>query len=781
MAALRVTEIMYNPAPPPAGGQFTNSDFEYVEVQNTGAAPLFVGGTRFSEGINFTFGNLTLAPGQRAVVVRNATAFAQRYPDVNPATVAGTFVGALDDSGERLRLEGPLGQTVLDFRYDDDWYPQTDGEGFSLVMTLPAVDDATAWGQKEFWRASASPGGTPGAPDPGLNAGTVIVNEAMTYADAPGGDFIELRNTRTEPVDVSGWFLSDSATDLRKYRIPDGTVIAAGGYLLLTEAGQFGAAFTLADAGGTIYLSAPDPADSTRVGGSRDVEPYGAAERGVSFGWYQKGSGGRDFTAMVAPTPGAANTAPLVGPVVINEVMYNPAGGKPEYVELYNFTGDAVALHDGTNPWRFTDGINFAFPAGAAIPAFGYALVVPVDPAFFRQQYQVPAGVAVYGPYTDALSDGGERVALSRPGTQGAGDPPAPAVPYVVVDRVTYQDGLPWPAAADGQGPSIARVDPAAYGNDYRNWRADNSGGSPGRANFEAAAAAAVVGRWVFYNHSVYDNNDNNANAADDAAIASDKAALLGGAAGAATNVTGYTRGLNGIMIDVAGLRSEPTIADFIFRTSSGAPGAAWAAAPAPIGISRRVGAGAGGSDRITLVWGDNAVKDGWLQVTLKASASMERVAEKFHNRSDFLFLGRGINYPIALEGALKLKEISYIHAEGYPAGEMKHGPIALIDEKMPVVAIAPHDAVYEKMVGNIQEAKARGGSVIALTTEGNDSIMQLLDPAQDVLLTVPNSHPLLTPVLMVIPLQLLSYHIAVRRGCDVDQPRNLAKSVTVE
>ena len=171
----------------------------------------------------------------------------------------------------------------------------------------------------------------------------------------------------------------------------------------------------------------------------------------------------------------------------------------------------------------------------------------------------------------------------------------------------------------------------------------------------------------------------------------------------------------------------------------------------------------------------------GLLEQTLKVDPLMEEIAKRFYQRSDFLYLGRGINYPIALEGALKLKEISYIHAEGYPAGEMKHGPIALIDEKMPVVTIAPHDHVFEKMVGNIQEAKARGGSVIALTNDGNDGIHALLDRSQDFLVTVPQSHPLLTPVLMAIPLQLLSYHIAVRRGCDVDQPRNLAKSVTVE
>jgi glucosamine--fructose-6-phosphate aminotransferase (isomerizing) len=169
------------------------------------------------------------------------------------------------------------------------------------------------------------------------------------------------------------------------------------------------------------------------------------------------------------------------------------------------------------------------------------------------------------------------------------------------------------------------------------------------------------------------------------------------------------------------------------------------------------------------------------IERAVKASAAMEKVAERFYNRADFLFLGRGINYPIALEGALKLKEISYIHAEGYPAGEMKHGPIALIDESMPVVAIAPNDHVFEKMIGNVQEAKARGGSVIAITSEGDSRMAAVLDPQKDVMVPMPDTTAMLTPIVMTIPLQLLAYHIAVRRGCDVDQPRNLAKSVTVE
>ena len=153
-------------------------------------------------------------------------------------------------------------------------------------------------------------------------------------------------------------------------------------------------------------------------------------------------------------------------------------------------------------------------------------------------------------------------------------------------------------------------------------------------------------------------------------------------------------------------------------------------------------------------------------------SNNYEALAAEYFKRENFLYLGRGINYPVALEGALKLKEISYIHAEGYPAGEMKHGPIALVDENMPVVAIATRDHVYEKMVSQIEQVKARGGIVIALATEGDNAIADKADHV----IYVPPTPPLLSPVVNVVPLQLLAYFIAVRRGCDVDQPRNLAK-----
>jgi glucosamine--fructose-6-phosphate aminotransferase (isomerizing) len=155
----------------------------------------------------------------------------------------------------------------------------------------------------------------------------------------------------------------------------------------------------------------------------------------------------------------------------------------------------------------------------------------------------------------------------------------------------------------------------------------------------------------------------------------------------------------------------------------------------------------------------------------------IQQLANRYHTSQDFLFLGRGVHYPIALEGALKLKEISYIHAEGYPAGEMKHGPIALIDENMPIVAIATHTPVYEKVVSNLQEAKARDGKLIVICDEGDEEMQKFADE----FIEIPWTIEPLQPILAVIPTQLLAYYIALRRGADVDQPRNLAKSVTVE
>jgi glucosamine--fructose-6-phosphate aminotransferase (isomerizing) len=165
------------------------------------------------------------------------------------------------------------------------------------------------------------------------------------------------------------------------------------------------------------------------------------------------------------------------------------------------------------------------------------------------------------------------------------------------------------------------------------------------------------------------------------------------------------------------------------------------------------------------------------MEGTLQDDREIVACAEEYGSSSNFMFIGRGFGYPSALEGALKLKEISYIHAEAYPAGELKHGPIALIDERMPVVAICTNGATYEKMVSNVEEVRARRGPVIAIASEGNDQMGHYAGHV----IRVPEITESFTPFVVAIPLQLLAYHIAVRRGCDVDKPRNLAKSVTVE
>jgi glucosamine--fructose-6-phosphate aminotransferase (isomerizing) len=181
--------------------------------------------------------------------------------------------------------------------------------------------------------------------------------------------------------------------------------------------------------------------------------------------------------------------------------------------------------------------------------------------------------------------------------------------------------------------------------------------------------------------------------------------------------------------------------------------------------------------DRLRMVLSELENIPTLVERALKTNEQVMKIAAIYKDARNFLYLGRGVNFPVALEGALKLKEISYIHAEGYPAAEMKHGPIALIDEEMPVVVIAPKRGMYEKVMSNIQEVKARKGKIIAIVTEGDTKVKDMAD----YVIEIPDTEEALTPLLSTIPLQLLSYHIAVMRGCNVDQPRNLAKSVTVE
>ena len=498
LSTLRFSEIMYRPLPARAHeGVHGAEDFEYLELVNTSNHPMRLLGAEFTTGIEFEFGDVRLQPGERVLVVKNRAAFEARYG--TGFNIAGEFGGSLDNAGEQLRIQAATGHSIITFAYDDDWYDHTDGEGYSLVAINPGAS-ASVYPQKSNWRASSQLLGKPGAPDPGYNPGQIAINEVMANDPSGGPDWIEIHNSTDAPADISGWFLSDDVLDRRKYVFPTGTIIPAKGFLVLYEDQHFGRAgnpgvvtpFTIDHFADAVYLTNSDGAGN--IAGYREKEDFEGVEPGVSIGRVTKPTGA-DFAAQLAPTPGAVNSGPRIGPVVINELLYIPAAGKVQFIELRNITDAPVPLYDPANPantWRFTRGITFDFPQGATIPAKGHALVVPIDPALFRDMYQVHRSVPIFGPYTGDLATSGENIELSRPGVPGTGL--GGALPYHAVDRIAYETTTPWPNLIGTTGNSIVRRNGEQYGNDAFNWRTEFSqSSSPGHHNLDSVLPAADV------------------------------------------------------------------------------------------------------------------------------------------------------------------------------------------------------------------------------------------------------------------------------------------------
>lgn len=476
---LRISEIMYHPADPPAGTPWQADDFEFIELTNTTGQTLNLSGIRFTKGISFTFpAGATLAPGARTLLVKNQSAFQYRYGQGLP--IAGVYEGELDNAGERLRIETALGQVIQDFKYNDAWFDHTDGGGYSLVAIDPLASDSVL-STKAGWRPSNPPGGGPGVDDPGYNPGIIVISEVMSNTSDPQGPWVELFNTTNADIDIGGWALSNMRDWLDAYIIPSPTIVPANGFVVFQQASTFGSAaaarpFQINPAGDRIYLSSMA---GNLIGGYRESVDFGAADPGVSFGRHVKSTGKTDFYAMSTPTPGAPNSLPRIGPVVISEVMYNPPPGGHEFIELRNVTSSAVPLYDPAYPantWKFTDGITFTFPPGASIPPQGYALVVNISPAMFRTLYSIPASVQIFGPYSGLLDNAGEKLELSKPITL-----PSSGLRYVVVDRVHYDDESPWPVSPDGKGPSLMRLVSSRYANDPANWFAASA--TPGSPN----------------------------------------------------------------------------------------------------------------------------------------------------------------------------------------------------------------------------------------------------------------------------------------------------------
>ncbi|KKL91608.1 hypothetical protein LCGC14_1892990, partial [marine sediment metagenome] len=471
---------------------FDADAYEFVELLNTGGSSVNLGATHFADGIEFSSPRTDLGAGQRALIVKNLSAFESRY-DTTGMNIIGQYSGNFANGGEAVALNDAASEGIESFTYND-WYGVTDGGGWSLHLIDPATA-LSALGDKESWRPSEYALGSPGGTDSDVARGSVVINEVLSHSDGPSGDWVELYNTTGAPIGIGNWYLSDDANDLTKYRIPPGTTINAGEYLLFTASDHFGGFFGFSEHGEGAYLTGAD-ADTT-LRGFRNVKTFGAAPGEKSFGLYAT-SVGRDFVLLSSPTPGVANAEALIGPVVINEIMYHPLPGGDEFLELYNITPSSVELYDVSNPthtWKLDGAMEYIFPESVAIPAYGMVVLTEVDvtapgaEAAFRSAYGIPGGVGIYGPWSGSLSNGGESVKLYMPGDP---DPGTGQWSYIRVDRVVYDDLAPWPLDADGLGSSLERRVSGDYGNDVANWQSGLSGGTPGEHNVGANAPPAM-------------------------------------------------------------------------------------------------------------------------------------------------------------------------------------------------------------------------------------------------------------------------------------------------
>ena len=469
---LRITEIMYHPE--------GNGDREYIELKNIGTNALNLAGVHFTGGVEFTFTNLVLAASGLTVVVRSAEAFTNGY-DTSGISVAGVYSGALDNAGEKLTLLDPSNEEILDFSYQDGWVPLTDGLGYSLTITN-ALLPFDAWGSSNSWRASSVYRGTPGREEPDMPPGTILINEILTHSDI-GLDWVELFNPGTNDVNIGNWMLSDSPSYLRKYRIPAGTVITAGTFRVIGES-DFNnptnpaalVPFSFSELGEEVHLSA---AAGNALTGYHEMLAFDAAERNVSFGRYTTSDGITHFARMEQQTPGATNSNPKVGPLVVTELMYDPDSNGTEFVEIQNISNSVVQLYDPLHPsnrWRLASAVDFTFPTNRTVPVNGFVLVVPTDPSQFRSTFRVPSSVSIFGPYTGRLDNAGESVQLQKPT-----DPETNGlVPYVTVDQVDYVSHAPWPVPPTNGNYSIEKMTNSAYADEPAAWRVSNRIGSPG-------------------------------------------------------------------------------------------------------------------------------------------------------------------------------------------------------------------------------------------------------------------------------------------------------------
>ncbi len=466
---LVISEIMYHPA---AIAGVTNN-LEFIELFNSQAIPEKIGGHQISGNIDYTFPADTVIPSGGFLVIAKDPAGIQSYYGISG--VLGPYSNNLPGAAGTVRLLNRQSAILLEVNYQGKapWPIAADGAGHSLVLARPSYGE----GNVLAWAASANLGGSPGTMEPMVSEPlqSILINEFLAHTEDPGAEeFIELYNHSNQAVDLSGAYLSDRG-DSNKFKIPDGTLIPAGGFVAY---GQSALGFGLKAEGGRIYLV---NASQTRV---IDAVEYESQGNGISLGRFPDGA--TSFYPLKAATRGAANSGPLLGDIVINEIMYNPISGlsDDEYVELYNKGSNAVDV----SGWKFTSGISITFPSSTLILPDGYLVVAKNKTNLFARYGNLNAANTI-GDYAGTLANGGERLALAKPEplvtTNGTGGFVTNTI-YVVENEVTYGKGGRWGTWSSAGGSSLELIDSRSDNRLAANWGDSDETAKSAWTNFES-------------------------------------------------------------------------------------------------------------------------------------------------------------------------------------------------------------------------------------------------------------------------------------------------------
>ena len=476
--SIRVTEVAF----------IGHGNAEFIELKNIGEHPVDMRGVKFTDGIifDFTRSSITsLFPGEHTIVIGRNETVADRHP-IEQINIAGIYE---DDIGreERMTVVDKDGEVVTNFRYDDDWFIIMDDE--YLPWSLSILDeqaDESLWSSRANWRPSSFQGGTPGYDDPRLtpDPNSVVINEVLTKSSDGFNDLIELHNTTDTAIDISNWYLGDYTprdqddpeTFLTRYRIAPGTIIGPGEFLVYSRESHFASEtdpglnsrFGLSSFGESVHLVAAD--EFGNILGYSDSFSFPATDIDVSFGRTPIKDGSSVVTVMSTPTFGRTNSHPQIGPIVIDQIMFDTTAD--EYIRLHNVSSERVSLSSELGSWSLRGAVEYDFERNendATIDAGEYAIVASTSPTIFRERFGIPSEIKIFGPFSGNLDNDGEELSLFRPGPSSFRDN-AWLQRQILVDRVPYDDKLPWPIESTVGDVALMRLSNDWIGEDPANW-----------------------------------------------------------------------------------------------------------------------------------------------------------------------------------------------------------------------------------------------------------------------------------------------------------------------